>query len=156
MALLVEDCEVGAVTVSAEVGIRIKSLRDARRLTQQDLAARSGMSKGFISQVEAGKVGIGVESLERISQALEVPSHFLLNHELWKSESTHQIADRGALDILATTKKLEDRYYRGLSEALDSPLGRPRGVEDWAATYRTLRKWKPLRTRTRKSHTARD
>ena len=35
-----------------EIGVRIKQLRQQRGLTQEELAARTELTKGFISQLE--------------------------------------------------------------------------------------------------------
>lgn len=53
------------------VGARIKELRLAKGLTIQELSAQSGLSVGFISNVEREKSSPTVSSLERICVALE-------------------------------------------------------------------------------------
>lgn len=40
-------------------GQKIKELRKARRMTQQQLADKSGLARGFIAQIEAGLIKIG-------------------------------------------------------------------------------------------------
>lgn len=61
----------------AGIGERIKMLRQAKSLTQEELATRAGLTKGFISQVERNLTSLSVESLIGILDALdEKPSNF--------------------------------------------------------------------------------
>jgi transcriptional regulator with XRE-family HTH domain len=61
----------------ASIGNRIKMLRQAKSLTQEELATRAGLTKGFISQVERSLTSLSVESLIGILDALdEKPSRF--------------------------------------------------------------------------------
>lgn len=62
---------------SSKIGERIKMLRQAKSLTQEELATRAGLTKGFISQVERDLTSLSVESLLGILDALdEKPSTF--------------------------------------------------------------------------------
>jgi len=56
--------------MSIEIGEKLKSLRLASDLTQQDLADRAGLTKGFISQVERSLTSISLDSLEDILTAM--------------------------------------------------------------------------------------
>ncbi|HEX2966030.1 MAG TPA: cupin domain-containing protein [Syntrophorhabdaceae bacterium] len=59
------------------IGERLKMLRQAKSLTQEELAGRAGLTKGFISQVERNHTSLSVESLIGILDALdEKPSAF--------------------------------------------------------------------------------
>jgi transcriptional regulator with XRE-family HTH domain len=61
-----------------EIGQKIKALRQAAELTQAELAARSRLTKGFISQVERDQTSISLESLIDILEALgtNIPEFF--------------------------------------------------------------------------------
>jgi transcriptional regulator with XRE-family HTH domain len=52
---------------------RLKSLRHYRKLSQRDLGKRTGMLRCYISRVENGHTVPSLETLERFSQALEIP-----------------------------------------------------------------------------------
>ncbi len=56
----------------ARIGSRIRRLRKAAEMTQEDLAERSDLTAGFISQVERGKTSISIDSLLMILNALNV------------------------------------------------------------------------------------
>ncbi len=55
------------------VGESIRRLRIEENLTQEELALRSGLSQGYINQLENGKRKFTQKSLELISKALSIP-----------------------------------------------------------------------------------
>jgi XRE family aerobic/anaerobic benzoate catabolism transcriptional regulator len=54
----------------ADVGRRVRELRDRARLTQRALAERSGVSPRYLAQLEAGDANISLERLTDVAQAL--------------------------------------------------------------------------------------
>ena len=56
----------------AMVGERIRSRRQAKRMTLKDVASATGLSMGFLSQLERGVHGGSVRTLQQISAALGV------------------------------------------------------------------------------------
>jgi transcriptional regulator with XRE-family HTH domain len=55
-----------------EVGQRIKKIREAKGITQQELAARCNFEKSNMSRIEAGRTNITLKTLFLISKALSV------------------------------------------------------------------------------------
>ncbi|MBK6766236.1 MAG: helix-turn-helix transcriptional regulator [bacterium] len=55
-----------------EIGARIRNLRLARNLTQEELAERADLTKGFISLLERDQTSISVDSLLQILKVLDV------------------------------------------------------------------------------------
>jgi transcriptional regulator with XRE-family HTH domain len=53
-----------------EIGVRIKQLRQQRGLTQEELAARTELTKGFISQLERDLTSPSIATLMDILEAL--------------------------------------------------------------------------------------
>jgi len=53
------------------IGERIRNLRQLSNLTQEELAERAGLTKGFISQVERDLTSISLDSLIQILGALD-------------------------------------------------------------------------------------
>ena len=54
-----------------KIGERIRNLRQLSDLTQEELAERAGLTKGFISQVERDLTSISLDSLIQILGALD-------------------------------------------------------------------------------------
>ncbi len=67
------DAVDDAAEAVAEVGPRIKTVRQARRMTIESLAAASDLTKSFLSKIERGKSTPSVAALLRIAAALEIP-----------------------------------------------------------------------------------
>ena len=65
------------------VGLKIGYLRRQKAMTQDQLAERAGISVGFLSQIEAPNmaVGISLATLFSLAEALEVPPSKLLEIE---------------------------------------------------------------------------
>lgn len=53
-------------------GSRVKRLREAKGMTQFDLAARSGVSLRAIQYIERGRSNVRESTLLRLAEALEV------------------------------------------------------------------------------------
>ncbi len=52
---------------------RVRALRKQRGLSQERLGDRAGLSGKFIGEVERGEKSISIDSLYRVSVALEIP-----------------------------------------------------------------------------------
>src|ERR671937_3057190 len=59
-------------TTEVDVGERLRGIRRSRRATLRTIAARSGLSESFLSQVERGRSSASIASLRRIADALGV------------------------------------------------------------------------------------
>jgi XRE family transcriptional regulator, regulator of sulfur utilization len=55
------------------LGQRLRALRKQRSLSQERLGERAGLSGKFIGEVERGEKSISIDSLYRVSVALEIP-----------------------------------------------------------------------------------
>ncbi|BAN86214.1 XRE family transcriptional regulator [Acinetobacter baumannii NCGM 237] len=84
-------------SVLQHVGTNIRSLRDERSLSQQDLADRAGVSRRTIAALETGQVNISLAKLDAIAAVLgvdfrtivsapELKEHGLVNALVWQGE----------------------------------------------------------------------
>ena len=55
-----------------DVGRRLREIRTARRLTLREVADRAELSESFVSQIERGRSGASIPSLQRIATALGI------------------------------------------------------------------------------------
>jgi transcriptional regulator with XRE-family HTH domain len=60
------------------VGDRIRGIRETKKLTQDQLSEKTGISKGFLSEIENGKRNVSSEYLLRIANALCASVDYLL------------------------------------------------------------------------------
>ena len=64
------------------ISIRLEELRQAKDLSQAELARRSGVPQSTISRIEAGETGsITLANLERLADALGVNAAVLIVNE---------------------------------------------------------------------------
>src|SRR6476646_3893924 len=59
------------------IGAWLRQLREQRGLSQADMEKASGLLRGYISRVENGRTVPCLETLERLSAALDVPLYGL-------------------------------------------------------------------------------
>jgi transcriptional regulator with XRE-family HTH domain len=59
-------------SLASDVGRRLRSARRRRGLTLAALATSAGMSESFLSQLERGLTGASLDSLQRLTQALDI------------------------------------------------------------------------------------
>lgn len=61
-----------------DVGIRVKELREAASLTQEQLAEKIDVSVQYISRLERGTVGMSMNTLASMCEVLKVSADYLL------------------------------------------------------------------------------
>ena len=66
---------------AAHVGERLRAIRLERRLTLAEVAEASGLTKGFISQLERDRTAPSLSSIARICDALGVRLSHIFEHE---------------------------------------------------------------------------
>ena len=67
--------------INEEVGLSIRRIREKRGLSQEKLAALADIHRVYMGQIERGEKNIGLQNLEKIAKALEVPPRFLVDPE---------------------------------------------------------------------------
>ncbi|MFI1093585.1 helix-turn-helix domain-containing protein [Streptomyces sp. NPDC020917] len=68
----------GSGVAAARLGARLRMSRRRLGLTQEAVSDRTGLSKSFLSQLEAGLANPTLDSLHRIAEAVETPLSVLL------------------------------------------------------------------------------
>jgi transcriptional regulator with XRE-family HTH domain len=61
-----------------QIGGRIRTRRQELKLSLRELADRAGLTASFLSQIERDLASPSIESLRRISEALDVPLFYFL------------------------------------------------------------------------------
>jgi Predicted transcriptional regulators len=62
--------------VNRDIGSKVKELRTRKKMTLKDLSEKTGLSTGFLSQLERGLTSIATDSLEKVAETLDVDSSF--------------------------------------------------------------------------------
>jgi transcriptional regulator with XRE-family HTH domain len=71
-----------------DICLRIRQLREHKRLSQGDIEQRTGLLRCYISRVENGHTVPAIETLEKIARALETPMYQLF----YEGEDPPQVA----------------------------------------------------------------
>jgi transcriptional regulator with XRE-family HTH domain len=103
-----KDKDISLAVRAFKIGNKVRDLRRKNRYTLQDLAARTGLSKPFLSQIENDHVVPPVATLLKLARALNVGM-------------AHFFHDEAATDKVSITrhgerKKLERRPHQGKGE----------------------------------------
>ena len=61
-----------------DIGHRLTSLREEKKLSQGDIEKRTGLLRCYISRVKNGHTVPAIETLEKIARALEMPLYQLM------------------------------------------------------------------------------
>lgn len=101
-----------------EIGIRIKEARKAKKITQNEAAKKSGISRSYYADVENGRYSPSMDTLINISKALNVSTSFLLEGKEDFSDLSIKEQTRLRLEHI---KSLENINY-GSYEYLDNYL----------------------------------
>ena len=54
------------------VGLRIKELRDAEGVSQENFAHRAGLDRSYLASIEVGKRNVTLSSLEKIAEGFDL------------------------------------------------------------------------------------
>jgi transcriptional regulator with XRE-family HTH domain len=60
------------VNIRTKIGDRIRQLRNAKGISQEELAHLADLDRTYITSVENGKRNISIVNIEKICKALEV------------------------------------------------------------------------------------
>lgn len=61
---------------------RLRQIRQAKGLSQEDLANRANLHRTYVGSVERGERNISIDNIERLANALEIDIIELLREEL--------------------------------------------------------------------------
>jgi len=99
-------------TIDADLGARLRAARTERARSLTETAARAGVSKGFLSQLERGRSGASVATLRRLAAVLEIALPDLL-------------ADPDPATDRAAIRPNVSRYHPQAPDRLLTPNGLP-------------------------------
>jgi transcriptional regulator with XRE-family HTH domain len=112
-----------------KVGARVRSLRRERGLTIEQLAAATGLTKGFISQLERDRTAPSLSSIARICDALGVRLGHIFEHEpapaLVRRHDRTPVAGRLATESHLLSSRDEERF-----QAIESEIAPGAGAGD--------------------------
>lgn len=88
-------CLVGSSKdkLKSSVGKKLKSLRKSKKITQKQLANRTGLSPSLLSQIENGQIAASLTTLDKLSASLNVKIAYFLDEG--SNESSSRLDQNG-------------------------------------------------------------
>ncbi|MGC8976778.1 MAG: helix-turn-helix domain-containing protein [Candidatus Ratteibacteria bacterium] len=105
-----------------EIGERIKKIRKSKKVTQEELAWRIGLSTNFIGLIERGKKRPSLETLRKISNTLEVPISYFFEKVNYKLPEEDIMTKK----ITGILKEATEEEKKGIYKFLKSVVRRKR------------------------------
>ena len=102
--------------IAKTVGQRIRNYRTAKGLSQEKLAEFSGCHHTYIGQIERGEKNVTIESIEKISAALNISLSTLFENLGAKSNGERNIPLECYEFISAKTKAEQENIHKILLE----------------------------------------
>lgn len=81
------------------IGMEIKKLRTEKGITLKELSEESGLSIGFLSQLERGLTTIAVDSLEKLAEILDVHLTHFFDYPRKRKDRVLRSYEQEILDI---------------------------------------------------------
>lgn len=130
----------------ATVGDRIREIREKKKMTQDQLAEKAKLSKGFLSDVENNKKNIGSQLLLKIANALGASVDYLLVGESKKHIAQEAIVIPPSLSQAAEELNLSYSDTLELLNAHNSVIARRSNksirdfaVDDWKKFHKAIK-----------------
>ncbi len=79
--------------ITVDIGLRLRELREARRISMRELARRSSLSANALSMIERNLTSPSVSTLNKLAGALEVPITAFFRNEPEKQQVVFKKAD---------------------------------------------------------------
>lgn len=105
--------------VHRRLGANVRDLRVRRRLTQETLGERAGLSYKFIGEVERGVTNPSIESVAAIAKALDADIA-----DLFGGASRPAGAYEASRKHLTVVRDAQERLASALKDLQDATLGR--------------------------------
>lgn len=94
------------------LGLRIKALRKQAGLTTSQLAELADMDSGFLNYIENGKKAPSLNTLGKITKALNVSLSEIFSAQIFKPENTfdHQVANQVRAILNGKTQEEKEKF----------------------------------------------
>lgn len=101
------------------IGERIRHIRKSQKMTQVQLAEKTGLSVPYISHIETARKSVSLESLVKIADALNVTADRLLceNQECW--EAAYELTE-----LFSDCSKFEKTFLYHVAVAVKEAIRR--------------------------------
>lgn len=99
------------------IGLRIRTYRNDRELTQEELAEKCCLHPTYIGQVERGEKNASILSVEKIAMGLDIPIEYLFKNIVETAEY-----DSNAEKILNVISSLDKKEQKKMLQIMETIL----------------------------------
>jgi transcriptional regulator with XRE-family HTH domain len=92
------------------IGERIRTFRQAKRLSQQEMEDRTGLLRCYLSRVENGHTIPSIPTLEKFARALEIPVYQLF-HDSEEPPALPELSGKGSAKEILWGSSGKDAHY---------------------------------------------
>lgn len=105
------------------IGIRIKELRQNLKMTQEELALRSGYtSRSSINKIEKGLVDLPRSKIVEIAEALNTTPAYLMGWEEKENPPAEPVLTEGEEKLLKLIRLMPEEMKKQYTELLEATL----------------------------------
>lgn len=105
--------------IAVTIGVRIRSYRKSQSLSQEILAEMAELHPTYLGQIERGEKNATIESIQKISNALNVPMSTLFSNLPTSEEDSLSYPQDRILQLLSTLNaKDQNAIYDMIISAL--------------------------------------
>ena len=106
------------MNIKEQIGLRIKELRRSKHMSQETLSEIMGISSKYLSSIERGKENPTLDTLVKLSAALDVEMSgiFTFSHQGMTSKELKAFISGAIKDIDADKLKLAAKVVKAISE----------------------------------------
>lgn len=101
-------------TLRKNFGAHIRRIRKGKKMSQEDLAERAGVSPAYISQLETGKLNPTLVTIEKIVQGLDIGLPQAFGFLYAKTITSEQIKEH----LIGVISKADDLKIQALFDAI--------------------------------------
>ena len=137
-------------THRAEVGKRIKRLRQAQEITVHELAKRSAISAGYLSEIERGLSAVSIDKLKQVAEGLGMGVDALIGDFPPEAQAQNVIQIPSALSLAADRLNLSYRATLALFQGKRSLRAKRStseetdwDVDQWIKFYEKVKDYLP-------------
>jgi transcriptional regulator with XRE-family HTH domain len=130
------------------VGKRVKARREELGWTQETLAARAGISKSFLSDIENGKRNIGAETLLDLARVLGRSLDYLMTGDAGEATDAAEVEIPASLARFAADASLTFRQTLALLDMRRQILAHRSSTDrepldqfDWARFFESVKEF---------------
>ena len=118
-----------------DIGEKIKKIREAKGLSQKEVAATVGMDQSQYSKIEKGKTDPTTTTLQKISGAIGVSlAEIFAPDDVFKDVDSY---DRSLLEKLQLLEQLEEDEKQSVFKIIDSLVSKKRLKDSLSSALNT-------------------